>query len=236
MTASRQGRKIVAPVEGSAQWNMAAQLRDVLPIDALTGADREELAAHMVLRRFRDNEVVYHRDDPAAHTFVVFQGLAKSVLPDENGHELLVALYGRGQFFGELALFEDAPRETTVTAVIPTSVFQIPREVGLRVLDRNPQAMRFMFSRLARTIHGLSDLLEGIVFLDVPSRLAKYLVELERVDGAVLTQDDIAAAIASTRVTVNKALADFEKRGLIKVDRRRVRILNEAALRAEIRP
>ncbi len=226
----------MAPVEGSAQWNMAAQLRDVLPLDLLTIAEREEAVAQMVLRRFRDGEVVYHRGDPAAHVFIVFQGLVKSVLPDDEGHELLVALYGRGQFFGELALFEDAPRETTVTAVIPTSVFQFPRDVSLRIIERNLRATKFMFSRLAWTIHGLSDLLEGIVFLDVPSRLAKYLVELERVDGAVLTQDDIAAAIASTRVTVNKALADFEKRGLIKVDRRRVRILNEAGLRAEIRP
>lgn len=223
-------------IEGNARWNLAAQLGDVLPLDLLTMAEREEAVAQLVVRRFRGGEVVYHRGDPAAHVFIVFQGLVKSLLPDEEGHELLVALYGRGQFFGELALFEDAPRETTVAAVIATSVFQFPRDVTLRIVEKNPRATRFMFQRLARTIHGLSDLLEGIVFLDVPSRLAKYLLELERVDGAVLTQDDIAAAIASTRVTVNKALADFEKRGLIMVDRRRVRILDEAALRSEIRP
>lgn len=226
----------MATIEGSAQWNLAAELRDVLPLDLLTMAEREEAVAQMVVRRFREGEIVYHRGDPAAHVFIVFQGLVKGLLPDEEGRELLVALYGRGQFFGELALFEHAPRETTVAAVIETKVFQFPRDVALRIIEKNPRATRFMFERLARTIHGLSDLLEGIVFLDVPSRLAKYLLELERVDGAVLTQDDIAAAIASTRVTVNKALADFEKRGLVMVDRRRVRILDEAALRREIRP
>lgn len=226
----------MAAADRGARWDLAAQLRDVLPLDVLTEPEREELVAQMHLRRFRDGEVVYHRGDPAAHAYVVLQGLLKCLLLDEHGHELLVALYGRGQFFGELALFEDAPREATVTAVIPTSVFQIPRAAAMRILERNPQAMRFMFSRLARTIHGLSDLVEGIVFLDVPGRLAKYLMELERVDGAVLTQDDIAAAIGSTRVTVNKTLADFERRALIAVDRRRVRILDEAGLRREIRP
>jgi CRP/FNR family cyclic AMP-dependent transcriptional regulator len=226
----------VAPSEHSAQWDMAAQLQDVLPIFVLTEPEREELVAQMQLRRFREGEVVYHRGDPAAHACVVFQGLVKCLLLDEHGHELLVALYARGQFFGELAMFEDAPRETTAVAVIPTSVFLIPRAAGLRILERNPQAMRFMFSRMASTIHGLSDLLEGIVFLDVPSRLAKYLMALERVDGAVLTQDDIAAAIGSTRVTVNKTLADFEKRGLIAVDRRHVRIIDESALRKVIQP
>jgi len=44
-----------------------------------------------------------------------------------------------------------------------------------------------------------------------------------------------AAAIGSTRETVNKTLADFEKRGLIKVERRRVHVLDQEALRREVR-
>jgi len=217
-------------------WDLAAQLGDVLPIHVLGDADRQELVSHMHVRRFKESEVVYHRDDPAEDVFVVYHGLVKSLLHDEEGHELVVALLGRGQFFGTLALFEKQPRESTVVAVIPTTVLQIARADGLRVLERNPRAMYFMFERLAGTIHQLSGMLEGIVFLDVPSRLAKYLIEADRVGGSALTQDDIAAAIASTRVTVNKTLADFERRGLIRVDRRQVVIVDEAGLRREIRP
>jgi len=231
-----ENARVQAPPGKTAVWEMAAQLRDVLPIDVLTEAERQDLVAQLVVRRFKEGEIVYHRGDPAAHVFLVFQGLFKSLLHDDQGHEVLVGLYGRGQLFGELVLFEAAPRESTVAAVIPSTIFQIPAPIGLRILERNPKAMKFMFERMSATIHRLSDMLEGIIFLDVPSRLAKYLLELERVDGAVLTQDDIAAAIGSTRVTVNKVLADFEKRALIKVDRRRVHIVDEPALQREIRP
>ena len=46
----------------------------------------------------------------------------------------------------------------------------------------------------------------------------------------------MAAAIGASRERVNKTLADFERRGLIKVERRQVQILDEPELRKEIRP
>ena len=223
-------------MEGSALWDLASELRDVLPISTLTEDEMRELVSHMHVRRFEAGEIVYHRGDPAVDAFVVHRGLVKSMLRDAEGRELLVELLGRGQFFGTLTLFAQGPRDTTVAAVVPTTVLQIGRDDGLHVLEQNKRAMYFTYERLAERIEHLAALVEGIVFLDVPRRLAKYLIEIERLDGVALTQDDIAAAIASTRETVNKTLADFEKRGLVKVERRSVRILDEERLKREIEP
>ena len=217
---------------------MGATLGDVLPLEILPELDRAELASHMAARKFRAGEVIYHQGDPAAHAFVVFEGLVKVSLLDENGHELLVSLHMRGEFFGELAFFEDrAPRDGTAASVTPTMVLQIARDGALAVLRRNEEARRFMFERLTRTIRHLEGKAEDLAFLDVASRLAKYLVECSRLgQGIPLTQDDFAAAIGSTRMTVNKLLADFERRGLINVGRRNVRVLSEPLLLREIRP
>ena len=85
-------------------------------------------------------------------------------------------------------------------------------------------------------IRALSAKYEDRMFLDVPGRLAKYLLELARVQAeAPITQDDLAAAIGSTRVTVNKLLGGFEKRGLVRVERRRVTVLDPAGLEKETR-
>src|SRR2546426_547403 len=131
---------------------MAGTLADVLPIEILPEMDRRELAGHMALRKFKQDEVVYHQGDPAAHWFVVFEGLVKVLLLDVNG------------------------------------------------------------------------------------RLAKYLVEVARLGRPLpLTQDDLASAVGSTRMTVNKLLADFERRGLINVERRNVRVIDEKSLLREIR-
>jgi len=116
---------------------MAGTLADVLPIHILSEVDRQDLASHMTLRKFKQDEVVYHQGDPAAHWFVVFEGLVKVLLLDENGRELLISLHSRGEFFGELVIFEDkVPRDGTAVCVIPTSVFQIDRDGSLSVLKR----------------------------------------------------------------------------------------------------
>ena len=216
---------------------MAGTLADVLPIEILPEVDRRELASHMTLRKFKQDEVVYHQGDPAAHWFVVFEGLVKVLLLDENGRELLISLHSRGEFFGELVIFEDkVPRDGTAVSVIPTSVFQIDRDGSLTVLKRNEEARAHMFERLSRSIRNLEGQVEDFAFLDVTIRLAKYLVEVARLGRPLpLTQDDLAAAVGSTRMTVNKLLADFERRGLIDVERRNVRVLDETSLLREIR-
>ena len=217
-----------------AVMEMSGTLRDVLPLEILPQEDREDLARQIRVRKFKADEVVYHRGDPAEHAYVVFAGLVKVMLLNDDGHEALVGLHARGEFFGELALFSDAPREATVIAVLPTTVLQLSRESSWRVLDRNPKARDWMFRHLAANIQKLEDKYESVVFLDVPGRLAKYVLEIDR-DGQQLpiTQDDIAAAIGSTRVTVNKDLADLERRGLIKVERRKVRVLDRPGLERE---
>ena len=218
----------------TAVMELAGTLSDVLPLEILPETDKEELARQMRVRNFKTDEVIYHRDDPADQANVVFKGLVKVMLLNEDGHEALVALHGRGEFFGELALFSDAPRDATVIAVMPTTVLQMTRESCWRVLDRNPRAREWMFKHLSQSIQRLEDKYESIVFLDVPGRLAKYLLEIDR-DGQRLpiTQEDIAAAVGSTRVTVNKQLADLERRRIIQVERRRVQVLDRPALERE---
>ena len=220
--------------EMAAVIEMTATLPAALPVGVLPEADRDELSRGMRLRRFKAGEVLYHRGDSAGHASVVQEGLVKAMVFDDDGREALVALHGPGEMFGELALFADGTRETTVIAVVPTTVVQVTREAYWWILDRNPKACGAMFAHLGRTIQRLEERYEDLVFQDVPGRLAKYLLEIDQ-QGARLpiTQDDLAAAIGSTRVTVNKLLADLERRGIISVDRRRIEVRDRAALEQE---
>src|SRR5207249_11630251 len=108
---------------------------------------------------------------------------------------------------------------------------QSSRAGALAVLRRDEEARQFMFARLSGTIRHLEGKAEDLAFLDVASRLAKYLVECSRMDLPIpLTQDDLAAAIGSTRMTVNKLLADSKDRGIIEVARRPIGVIDEPML------
>jgi len=215
---------------------MAQELRDVLPLQVLDDLEGQVLFSELRMRRVVAGEVIYYRGDPAADSFVVHRGMVKSVLQDEQGRELLLKHYGRGEFFGTLALFRNGPRESTVIALVATTLLQIGRGGALRVLARNPRATSFMFELMANTIEYLANQVEAIVFLDVRSRLARHLLELAKHGEVTLRQEDVAAAIGANVFTVNKTLAEFGRRGLIRIKRRCVSVLDEAQLRHEVRP
>jgi CRP/FNR family cyclic AMP-dependent transcriptional regulator len=224
----------ISAVDFDKLWAMADELRDVVPIELLTEDERRAIVARMRARSFRAGEVVYHRGDPGMDAFLVHHGLLKSLLVDSNGRELVVGLHSPGDFVGTGGLFREAPRESTVVAILPATLLQIPRADARQVLERNPQAMYFMYDKLLTSNDELTAQLENVVFLRVAGRVARYIVELKQRQGISLTQDDFAAAIGATREQVNRTLADFERRGLIRLNRRAIEILDEPALRREI--
>ncbi|HEV2250555.1 MAG TPA: Crp/Fnr family transcriptional regulator [Candidatus Limnocylindria bacterium] len=206
--------------------------------DCLSAQDRTALAAKMRPRQFARDEVVFHRDDPAGQVFLITSGTVKVSVPDEQGREVVVAVERGGDVFGELALFDEGPRSATVTALTETHVLALARQEFITTLERNPDAMRRMLSLLVKTVRHSTGHVEDLVFLDLPGRVAKCLMDLadasdgEKVD---LTQEDLAGFVGATRVSVNRVLADLEKRGAIKIGRRNIQLKDRAILQSEIR-
>ena len=217
---------------------VARVLKGIPVFSALSDAERTELSRHLRARRFARDEVVFHRDDAGGHVYVILSGSVKVVIPDEEGHEVVVAVEREGAVFGELALFDDAPRSATVTTLDETQVVTLAREDFLRVLERSPRATREILRLLARTVRRASGRIEDLVFLDVPGRVAKCLLDLATAHARTdieLTQDDLAAFVGATRVSVNRALADLEAQGAITVGRRHIAVKEPALLRKQVR-
>jgi CRP-like cAMP-binding protein len=139
-----------ARLDLKALMEMAGTLKDVLPLDILPEADREELARQMRVREFKAGDVIYRRGDPAHDANVVFSGSVE-VTGGDDAHQSST-LHRRGQLFGDLAMVSEVPRDGTAVAVEPTTVLQISRTSAWRVLERNAKAREWMFRRLGRKI------------------------------------------------------------------------------------
>ena len=84
----------------------------------LDAAALDRVASGTRIRRFRRGEVIFHIDDPGDSLFVVTGGSVKIVVPPHDGTDpAILTTVGPGGFFGELALFDGAPRSATAIAL-----------------------------------------------------------------------------------------------------------------------
>jgi CRP-like cAMP-binding protein len=154
--------------------------------------------------------------------------------------ENLQAVLGPSDMFGELAVFDAEPRTSSATAITDVRTVTMDR-AGLRVwIAEHPeigeQLLRMLARRVRRTIENWADL----IFTDVPGRLAKQLLQLaqqfgSQQDGAThvscdLTQEELAQLVGANRENVDRALADFFRRGWIRVQDDTILILDSEAL------
>ena len=200
-----------------------------------------QLAERSRARAFKRGDTIFRKDDPGTHLYLVLDGAVKIALPGEFGQEALVSIMRAGDFFGELALFDGSPRSASATALEDTRAALLARDDFLAFLETHPAAVRVVLDALAKTVRRLSDRVEDLIFLDVPSRVAKYLLDLAQVDGdqkleLTLTQDELAAFIGASRVSVNRVLGDLERREIIAIRRRHIVITDRDRLVKEIRP
>ena len=221
----------------------ATQIADVLahsPVFAPLGQrERLELAARMRTKHFQRNEVIFHRDDPAGHVYLIASGTVKVSVPQEGGQEVVIALHRGGDVFGEISLFDEGARSATVTAMTETLAFALANRDFMDVLRGNPDAMRQLLALLARRVRLSTGHIEDLVFLDLSGRVAKLLLDQNELFGGTniidLTQEDLAAFVGATRVAVNRILVDLERRGAVKLGRGHVELIDHAMLKREIR-
>jgi CRP-like cAMP-binding protein len=195
----------------------------------------------MRIRRFRRGEVIFHMGDPGDALFIILSGLVKIWLPAETGDAAILATLRPGDFFGELALLDGAPRSASASALEATETLVLPRE-RFRDLIATEAVIRDAFlTAVAAELRRLTRHVEELHFLDIAGRLAARLIRLaseqgrQMPDGSVrldgpLTQGDLAAMVGSTRQSVNKLLGLYAGDGLLRFERDAIVILDMAGL------
>lgn len=195
------------------------------------GDDRviADVARGLRRRRFRRNEVIFHQGDPGDSLHIVATGAVKILLPSAEGEEAIIATVRPGDFFGELALLDGAPRSATAEALEVSETLVLSRDVFRDLVANDPRLRDALLTGLAHELRRLTGHVEELHFLDLAGRLAMRLTRLAReadphARGEVrldwpFTQSDLAAMIGGTRQSVNKLLSGLLDDDLVSIER-----------------
>jgi len=210
-------------------------------VPLFAGLDADGLASltrGMKVRRFRRGETIFHVGDPGDALFIVMGGSIKITLPADTGDEAILATLRPGDFFGELALLDGAPRSATAVAIEATETYILPRDRFRDLVASEPIMREALLATMAAEVRRLTHHVEELHFLDITGRLASRLARLAGESGATrlgdggirlagpLTQGDLAAMIGCTRQSVNKLLGMFSDDRLLRLERDRIIVLD----------
>lgn len=221
-----------------------APLRRVPFLAILPDDDLAWLAGRTRARQYRAGTTIFHREDPGTTLHIITSGLVKLVLASPEGREVTVGVLDAGDFFGELALLDGGSRSASAVALEATETLTLDREPFVAILGRHPQVATGLLAVLGERLRRTDELIQDILFLDLPGRLAKQLLALAEERGVPtaagvrielrLSQSDLAAMIGATRESVNRCLNAYADRGILDLDRDTITLRAPEALRDRI--
>jgi len=207
----------------------------------LKSAHLAELAGKLTLRNYELGTTIFNRDDRGSTLYIVRNGQVKISAPSPEGEEVILAMMTDGDFFGELSILDLKPRSATATAMETTSAFTLERNDFLDVVNTEPDLAIQILAALSERLRRTNLLLEDAFFLDLPTRLAKRLLELVKRHGLEtdrglkidmrLTQHDLANVVGASRKSVKRLLGDLQDQELIFIDKNNIYILRLDELR-----
>ncbi|MEA2596995.1 MAG: family transcriptional regulator, cyclic receptor protein [Thermomicrobiales bacterium] len=197
----------------------------------------DQLAVAGRVRRYPAGQVLFSEGDPDDGLVVREAGELRVSRFTPTGHEAVLTVAEAPAALGELALLDGNPRVASVTAQRPVVVRLVPRSAFLELVRGEPAFVEGLLATLAGWVRLANARHADLLGLDVPGRLAKWLLARTEREGTSMfeigrTQGELAAELGTTRSTLNRALQELGSLGAIETDGERVTILKPDALRA----
>jgi uncharacterized membrane protein len=130
-------------------------LRRISIFEGLAEEDLRDLAGHLVERRLKAGDPVFDLGEPGDEMYIVGEGEVNIYLPGEASRRVSLKDLAAGEYFGELALFDEKPRSASALATTDSVLLALSRETLWRYLEGRPRAglpiLRTLAERLRET-------------------------------------------------------------------------------------
>src|SRR6201987_643548 len=175
------------------------------------------------ISNYRKDEVIFSQADPADAVFYVQRGKVKIVVTSEEGKEAIIAILGRGEFFGEGCLIAQPLRLAGATAMTESVVMRVEKAEMIRVLHDEPTFAELFTSHLLTRNSRIEEDLVDQLFNSSEKRLARIFLLLANFgkDGIPetvlpkISQETLAEMVGTTRSRVSFFMNRFRKLGFI---------------------
>lgn len=232
-------------VLGSLSWGGRALLStDALrrcPLFAgLDDEDFRKIKGIGLTKRMAKKRIIFSEGEPAKGFFVLLSGRVKLFKVSPEGKEQILHIVSAPDAFAEAALFLEGAYPAFAETLSDCEMVFFPKRDFVNLVTKNPQLSLNMIVSLSHYLKKFAVLIEELSLKDVSSRVAKYILDLSlkaSVEGRAATEVDLdvsktqlALKLGTISETLSRTFAKLKAKGVIDVQREKIRILDREAL------
>ena len=168
--------------------------------------------------------------------YIILSGRVKVLIPDEEGHEVILSMMGSQEFFGEMGLLDDLPRSAAVETLEACELLRLSKAGFTNVLKDNFELAMMIIRNLVRRLRDADRKIESLALIDVYGRVARLLIDMaQNVEGKWIVEhappkQEIARMIGASREMVSRVVKDLHRKGLIRAEKRRIHVLDKQSM------
>ena len=209
------------------------------PARALDG-DAPDRGIEVAIRILHRGDRLFHCGEAFDSIYMMRSGTIKTCTISASGDEQVIGFHASGDLVGLDAIGAGRHMSSAI-ALGTTSVCSLPFEPLRRVSARLPHVQRRLLVKMSQRIGNDGHRLAILAMRGAGQRMAAFLIALvdsQRSRGLMcdeihlpMSRTDIASYLVLAVETVSRSLSRQHEKGLIKVQRNRIRVLDEPALR-----
>ena len=198
-------------------------LRNVPLFAAVPEAQLLLLTGVVGRKSFPRGTTIISAGDTNDFLYIIISGRLKVMMSDDEGREVILAILGANEFFGEMGLLDDSPRSASVVALEPCELLSLSKRDFKKCLLDNFELSMTVMRGLVKRLREADGKIGSLALMDVYGRVARLLLEMsEIVDGRKvvtkkLAKQDIAKMIGASREMVSRVMKDLQSGGIIEV-------------------
>ena len=202
----------------------------------LTVAQLDEIARIVSDKEYNKGRLIFAEGDEGIGFYMVIRGRVKVYKVSPDGKEQILHIFGPGQPFAEVPVFEGSRYPANAEAMENCRLFFFPKKAFVNLIHENPSLAMNMLASMSQRLKQFSHLIESLSLKEVPGRLASYLLYLSDRNGSLdqfqldIAKSQLASLLGTIPETLSRIFTRMTSRELVIINGPQITILDRAGL------
>jgi len=202
----------------------------------LTVEQLDAIARIVSDKEYNKGRLIFSEGDEGTGFYLVIQGRVKVYKLSPEGKEQIMHIFGPGQPFAEVPVFEGSRYPASAEAMDRCKLFFFPKKAFISLIQESPSLAMNMLASLSQRLKQFSNLIETLSLKEVPGRLASYLLYLSDKNGSIdefkldISKSQLASLLGTIPETLSRIFAKMGSKELVRINGPQITILDRTGL------